>query len=173
MHQYLADDLEKYLRAALSIRQLADSEAMKQFFGKEINDQSLAKKKVWPPLKGVGGVKEAMLSSAEGSQKLFAVAWATTGINKKRSSQQIRKEKPCDLPLKETLRDEVPTPEEDTLYSPVLRESSTFTRSGSLSDGTLQRSSTSCSLNGYSFIRDGKMNFFKHPRIVPSRRSRT
>ena len=162
MHQSLADNLENYLKTALSVKQLADSEAMKRFFGKEITDQSLGKKKVWPPLKGVGdGVRDAMVSSAGGSQKLLAAAWATTGINKKRSSAPIGLEKPKpEITVKDT-KDDAPTPEGDSAYqSPSFRNSTSVSRSGTVnnfdSDIGLERSSTSSSLNGYTFIGEGE-----------------
>lgn len=185
MHQTLADELELYLKTALAQKQLADSEAMKRFFGKEINDLSLGKKKTWPPLKGVGeGMRGAMLSSAEGSQKLLAAAWATTGINKKRSSTPIgiaksqteatlkdimkppaeksAAEKPAaPSNLKDIVTDEIPTPEEEgtAYHSPLFRESVTFLdQMNSPPDSGLQRSSTSSSLNGYSFIGNGDVS---------------
>lgn len=185
MHQTLADELEQYLKTALAQKQLADSEAMKRFFGKEINDLSLGKKKTWPPLKGVGeGMRGAMLSSAEGSQKLLAAAWATTGINKKRSSTPIGTAKsqseatlkdimkppaeksPAEKAsaasnLKDLVTDEIPSPEEeDTSYhSPLFRESATFlNQMNAAPDTGLQRSSTSSSLNGYTFIGDGDVS---------------
>ena len=162
MHQPLADDLENYLKTALSVKQLADSEAMKRFFGKEITDQSLGKKKAWPPLKGVGeGVRDAMASSAEGSQKLLAAAWATAGINKKRSSTPTGREKPKPEITVKDVKDEVPTPEEDTAYhSSLFRSSTSVSRSGTMNsfgdDNGLERSSTSSSLNGYTFIGEGE-----------------
>jgi hypothetical protein len=162
MHQSLADNLENYLKTALSIKQLADSEAMKRFFGKEITDQSLGKKKAWPPLKGVGdGVRDAVVSSAGGSQKLLAAAWATTGINKKRSSAPIGLEKPKpEITVKDT-KDDAPTSEGETVYhSPSFRNSASVSRSGTVdnfdSDIGLERSSTSSSLNGYTFIGEGE-----------------
>ena len=167
MHQPLADDLEAYLKAALAVKQLADSEAMKRFFGKEITDQSLAKKKAWPPLKGVG---DGMKGAAEGSQKLFAAAWATT-TKKRSSTPPVGREKArSELTLKEIAKDEVPTPEEDTAYhSPMFRESqsirdslNSISRSGTSNslgiDNGLERTSTSSSLNGYTFIGDGEMS---------------
>ena len=163
MHQSLADELEQYLKSALGVKQLADSEAMKRFFGKEITDQSLAKKKAWPPLKGVG---DGMKGAAEGSQKLFAAAWATT--TKKRSSiPPVGREKSrSELTLKEIAKDDIPTPDEDTAYhsplfreAPSLQDSTSISRSGTSNslgvDSVLERSSTSSSLNGYTFIGDG------------------
>jgi len=175
LHQPLADELEQYLKAALAQKQLADSEAMKRFFGKEINDISLGKKKAWPPLKGVGeGMRGAMLSSAEGSQKLLAAAWATTGINKKRSSTPIGTPQaqteatlkdimkpPAESKIKATVTDDTPTPEEeDTAYhSPLFRESGTFLNQINSTQGSgLDRSSTSSSLNGYTFIGEGDVS---------------
>ena len=168
MHQPLADDLETYLKTALAVKQLADSEAMKRFFGKEITDQSLAKKKAWPPLKGVG---EGMKGAAEGSQKLFAAAWGATTTKKRSSTPPVGREKArSELTLKEIAKDDVPTPEEDTAYhSPLFRESpsvrdslNSISRSGTSNslgvDGALERTSTSSSLNGYTFIGDGEMS---------------
>jgi hypothetical protein len=163
MHQSVSDELENYLRTALSVRQLADSEAMKRFFGKEITDQSLGKKKVWPPLKGVGeGMRDRMLSSAEGSQKLLAAAWATAGMNKKRSRTPVGKDKPRgEVPVSEAVKDEMPIWEEDTPYhSPLFRDSATFSRSTTTSnplpDPAFGRNSTSSSLNGYMVAGDGE-----------------
>lgn len=163
MHQSLADALEHYLKSALGVKQLADSEAMKRFFGKEITDQSLAKKKAWPPLKGVG---EGMKGAAEGSQKLFAAAWATTTKKRSSTSPVGREKSRSDLTLKEIAKEDVPTPDEDTAYhSPLfgestasLRDSTSISRSGTSNslgvDSVLERSSTSSSLNGYTFIAD-------------------
>ena len=165
MHQPLAEDLENYLKSALAIKQLADSEAMKRFFGKEITDQSLAgKKKAWPtPLKGVG---EGMKGAAEGSQKLFAAAWATTTKKRASTPPRGREKASGEFPLKEIAKDDMPTPEEDNAdLSPQFKESLPFRDSTSISgsgtnnslgvDSGLERSSTSSSLNDYAFIGDG------------------
>ena len=161
MHQQLADDLENYLKMALSVKQLADCEAMKRFFGKEITDHSAGKKKAWPPLKGVGGVRDAVVSSAEGSQKLLAAAWATTGINKKRSSTPTGQEKPKPEITVKDIKDDTQTLEEDTAYHPPLfSDSMSVSGSGTMNsfngDDGLERSSTSSSLNGYTFIGEGE-----------------
>ena len=171
-HQSLTDDLENYLKSALVAKQLADSEAMKRFFGKEITDQSLAKKKAWPPLKGVG---EGMRDAAEGSQKLLAAAWATTGISKKRSVTPVGKGKPhSDAAVK----DEILIPDEEPVYPlPLFRDSTASIGSGSLGvDNAVERRSTSSSLNGYSFIGDGEASNSESTTslVTPDRgRSRT
>lgn len=158
MHQPLAEELEAYLKIALSMKQLADSEAMKRFFGKEITEQSLGKKKAWTPLKGVGNVKEAVMSSAEGSQKLLAAAWATAGINKKRTTLPPSKSRE-DVTLKEGIRDGLPTPDEDTSYhSPLFRESATFSSDKTDGPGPLVRDSTSESLNGYTYLGTSELS---------------
>ena len=157
MHQPLADELESYLKVALSTKQLADSEAMKRFFGKEITEQSLAKKKAWTPLKGVGNVKDAVKSSAEGSQKLFAAAWANTGINKKKANVPPSKSRE-DVSIKEITKEDIPTtPDEDTSYhSPLFRESATFPKDSP--NQALEHNSTSESLNGYTYLGGGELS---------------
>jgi Sorting nexin C terminal len=144
---------------AVSVKQLADSEAMKRFFGKEITEQSLGKKnKAWQPLKGVSaplkGVGGGMRDAAEGSQKLLAAAWATTAGKKRASTPVPEKSKLPEITVRD-IRDEAPTPEEDTAYhSPLFRES--ISRSGTLNsqggEQEVERNSTSSSLNGYTFI---------------------
>ena len=157
MHQTLADELETYLKLALSMKQLADSEEMKRFFGKEITEQSLAKKRAWTPLKGVGNVKDAVISSAEGSQKLLAAAWATTGMNKKKQSVPSSRSKE-DVTIKDVINTDLPTPEEDTSYhSPLFRESATFAREKPDVQPP-QRRSTSEILNGYTYLGNGEMS---------------
>jgi hypothetical protein len=94
-----------------------------------------------------------MRDAAEGSQKLLAAAWATTA-GKKRASPVPEKSKLPDITVRD-MRDEVPTPEEDTAYhSPLFRESTS--RSGTLNsvggEQDIERNSTSSSLNGYMFI---------------------
>lgn len=168
LHPLLANELEDYLKTALSTKQLADSETMKRFFGKEITDQSLGKKKAWQPLKGVGeGVRDAMLSSAN---------WATTGINKKKSTVPVTKEKSrTETALKGATKHELLPLEEDTGYHSPLSKLVTSTATAAETD--LQRSSTSSSLNGYMFIGDGEstrsasttsLKFPDRPRSPPS-----
>jgi Sorting nexin C terminal/PXA domain/PX domain len=159
-YQALAEDLEAYLKTALSSKQLSDSEAMKRFFGKEITEQSLAKKKAWTPLKSVGGVKDAVMSSAEGSQKLLAAAWANTGINKKRGSMPTSKSRE-ELSLQEGQEGVSAPPGDAEFYAPILRNESITVpgTSGTSKQGEshLQRTSTSSSLNGYSMVGDEEM----------------
>ena len=163
-HQRLADDLEDYLKMALSVKQLADSEAMKRFFGKEITEQSLGRKnKAWQPLKGVSaplkGVSGGMREAAEGSQKLLAAAWATTaGMSKKRSSTPVKeKSNRPETPVKD-IREEVAVTEEDSVdHSPPFGDSTSISRSGTQDtsgENESDRNSTSSSLNGYKFIGD-------------------
>jgi len=167
-HQRLADDLEDYLKMALSVKQLADSEAMKRFFGKEITEQSLGRKnKAWQPLKGVSaplkGVSGGMRDAAEGSQKLLAAAWATTaGMSKKRSSTPVKeKSDRPETPVKD-IREEVAVHEEDSAeHSPPFGDSTSMSRSGTQdtsSENEPDRNSTSSSLNGYKFIGDDESN---------------
>ena len=163
----VAEDLEKYLRNALGTKQLADSEAMKRFFGKEMAEQQDKGKRKsgaggWKPqfkamgtgVKGMGsGVKDALSQSAEGSQKLIAAAWATAGIAKRGGSDDSRGASPVRKSKEDGVEGARASEEDTTFHSPLFRKSASFPKSMlDVQEGGLEQEESSNNLNGYAML---------------------